>query len=628
MQRLHFTGDVEYLRPGLELLAPDYNYELHPDGSEVHVIRRDGPIEVVKKGESIRICYAERIHFFRALGLLLEALTNQKNAFHITEEPQFATNGAMFDVSQSNAVMNMDTAKHLIRRMAMMGLNMMMLYTEDSYVVPEEPYFGYMRGKYTHEELRELDQYATQFGIEMIPCIQTLAHIFEVLKWAPYADMRDDNTTLAVGKDKVYVFIERMIAAASQCFRTKRIHIGMDEAWWDDTFTRNHPNETKFDVMNAHLERVLAIVEKYGLEPMIWSDMYFRAAAPNGGYYCLESPIPPEVIARTPKNVRLVYWDYYHHDEEFYLEYIKRHREFGSEPLFAGGIWNWLSFGVNYGQTFSTTHAALNACKKAGLKEVFVTMWGDNGTECNWYTNLLGLQLYAEHGYAAAFDTEKLKRRFAFCTGADYDDFMNVRYIDEIPGVKPGNFETCNSSKFLMWQDILTGLFDKHIAELPLAEHYAKLTQDFTAAIHRNGRYGFLFEYLAKVCRVLTLKVDMGLKLTATYRAGDREGLRHLATNELPDLLARVKDLHQYARALWFRTNKALGWDIHDMRFGSLEARIESAIVEVQAYLDGKLAALEELDEERLYFNGRPELVRYANFYARIVSPSRIAAQG
>jgi hexosaminidase len=628
MQRLNFIGDVEYLRPGLGLLASDYQFEMHPDGLEVQVTQRCGPIEVTKQGESAQIYYTERIHFFRALGLLLEALRDQQSDFSMIEEPQFATNGAMFDVSQSNAVINMDTAKHLIRRMAMMGLNMIMIYAEDSYVVPEEPYFGYMRGKYTHAELRELDQYAIQFGIEMIPCIQTLAHLFEVLKWAPYADMRDDNTTLAVGREKVYAFIERLIASTAQCFHTKRIHIGMDEAWWDDTFTRNHPNETKFDVMNAHLSRVLAIVEKYGLEPMIWSDMYFRAAAANGGYYSLESAIPPEVIARTPKNVRLVYWDYYHHDEAFYLEYIKRHREFGSEPLFAGGIWNWLSFGVNYGQTFSTTNAALNACKKSGLQEVFVTMWGDNGTECNWYANLLGLQLYAEHGYAAVLDEEKLKRRFAFCTGGNFDDFMNIRYIDEIPGVKPGNFETCNSSKFLMWQDVLTGLFDKHIENLPLAAHYTKLTQDFEAAIDRNGEYGFLFTYLAKACHALTLKVDMGVRLTAAYRAGDREELQHLVSDELPDLLARIEDLHQYARSLWLRTNKALGWDIHDMRYGSLEARIKSAIVEVQAYLDGKLTTLEELDEERLYFNGRPELVRYANFYARIVSPSRIAAQG
>ncbi len=31
--------------------------------------------------------------------------------------------------------------------MAVMGLNMLMLYAEDSYVIEGEPWFGYMRGK-------------------------------------------------------------------------------------------------------------------------------------------------------------------------------------------------------------------------------------------------------------------------------------------------------------------------------------------------------------------------------------------------------------------------------------------------------------------------------------------------
>ena len=35
-----------------------------------------------------------------------------------------------------------------------------MLYTEDTYEVDNEPYFGYMRGRYSADELRELDDYA------------------------------------------------------------------------------------------------------------------------------------------------------------------------------------------------------------------------------------------------------------------------------------------------------------------------------------------------------------------------------------------------------------------------------------------------------------------------------------
>ena len=49
---------------------------------------------------------------------------------------------------------------------------------------------------------------------------------------------------------------------------------------------------------------------------MIWSDMYFRIAdRENHGYYH-DLPIPAEVAAKIPRDVQLVYWDYYHEDKE------------------------------------------------------------------------------------------------------------------------------------------------------------------------------------------------------------------------------------------------------------------------------------------------------------------------
>ncbi len=74
-----------------------------------------------------------------------------------------------------NGVLNLDYAKELIRTMACMGHTVMMLYMEDVYEVEGEDYFGYLRGKYTKRELTELDDYAYDYGVELIPCIQALA---------------------------------------------------------------------------------------------------------------------------------------------------------------------------------------------------------------------------------------------------------------------------------------------------------------------------------------------------------------------------------------------------------------------------------------------------------------------
>ncbi len=637
--KLCFKGDVNDLIKGIEILSQDFGFEACFDETCCESTDNSGTIQVLvenyvnadiyvgRTGTNAIIRYSEKIRFFRALGLLVEAVQNNKETFEIIEQPQFTMNGAMFDVSQGNAVMGVETVKNYLTRMAVMGLNMLMLYCEDSYEVKEQPYFGYMRGRYSYDDIKECDQYADNFGIEMIPCIQTLAHLIDVLKWPVYYDMRDDEETLLVGVEKTYKFVEDLIVAASAPFRTKRIHIGMDEAWhlgMGAYFNKNGFRK-KFDIMNEHLTRVLEIVKKHNLEPMFWSDMYFRAASKSGDYYDTKSNITQELIDTVPKGAQLVYWDYYHDDEQFYRDFINLHRKFGSEPIFAGGIWTWTGFAANWGKTFNNTNPALNACKKEGIKEVFVTIWGDNGTESNVYTNLLGLQLYAEHGYSNILDSEKLKTRFEFCTGCNYDDFISIKYLDEVPGNEKDNPGNCNPSKYIMWQDILSGLLDYNIKDLPLNSHYENLSLTFKEAMNRNGKYGFIFEYLYNVSHVLSIKAEIGLNITKAYSEKDIDSLKYYAKTELPELENRVTQLRKVHKKQWFAINKALGWDILDMRYGSLLIRIKSAIEQLEDYINGETDHIEELEQERLSFNGRPGLVRYGNFYGSIVSASRIA---
>ena len=60
--------------------------------------------------------------------------------------------GVMLDCSR-NAVMKPEQVKKFATVLKSFGYNMFQLYTEDTYEVENEPYFGYMRGRYTAEEL-------------------------------------------------------------------------------------------------------------------------------------------------------------------------------------------------------------------------------------------------------------------------------------------------------------------------------------------------------------------------------------------------------------------------------------------------------------------------------------------
>ncbi|MFC5402766.1 beta-N-acetylhexosaminidase [Cohnella soli] len=612
--RFSFSGLMEGLEQGISELAPELGIEYGAGGVPVAVVQTDSPgLSLRMNAEGAEIVYGRKVEFYRALGHLVEAYRLGEVQCVIREQPQFTTNGPMFDVSQGNAVMKPETVRRFLRMMALMGLDMIMLYSEDSYDVPEQPYFGYMRGRYSKEEISAMDRYASLFGIEMIPCIQTLSHLEDVLKWKPFYEFRDDEETLLVGHERTYDFIEQMIRAAVAPVTSRRIHIGMDEAWklGLGRYLSENGYRTKFEIMNEHLHRVLDITRKLGLEPMMWSDMYFRAGSKTGGYYDPECVIPQETIDGMPKDVRFVYWDYYHCDEAFYENWIRRHKEFGSTPVFAGGIWNWKGFVLNYGLTFASTNAALAVCKREGVKEIIATLWGDDGTECDWYSALLGLQLFAEHGYSPEQPTgEKLRARFAACTGGRYDDFMDIRWIDEIPGAPEGNTGNANPSRCLLWQNVLMGLFDKNVEDLPLGDYYGDMKNKMAEASGRNGEFSAVFGVLERLCAVLEIKAGIGLELTGTYRSRDFDLLQTLIAVKLPELVRRVRDLRDFHRDRWHEVNKPFGWEVIDFRYGGLLMNAEHAIARLGDFVEGRVEAIEELEEERLPFpdkGGVPE---------------------
>ena len=125
--------------------------------------------------------------------------------------------GVMIDCSR-NAVMNLKSLKRFVDIIKLMGYDTLMLYTEDTYEVDGHPLFGCMRGKYTKNEIKEIDSYCVENGIELIPCIQTLAHLNCMFRWNEYADINDCDDILLSEDEKTYKLIESMFSTISQCY--------------------------------------------------------------------------------------------------------------------------------------------------------------------------------------------------------------------------------------------------------------------------------------------------------------------------------------------------------------------------------------------------------------------------
>lgn len=626
--KLNFVTDVGRLLPGIEALQHDLGFTCSKDGIPVQVTCRPGNLQVRFDGHA-HIQYGEKHHFFRALSLLVQHLQTGQ-AFELIEEPQFKTVGPMFDVSR-NAVISVDTFKYVLRKLGMMGLNTAMLYMEDVYELPNTPYFGYLRGRYTETELRAMDEYADRFGIEIIPSIQTLAHLEEFLKWNEAKSYRDTRGVLLTDAEDTYSLLDEMIGTMKRCFKSRRIHIGMDES--EELGRGRHLDkfgyEPRLDIFTRHLNKVLEIVKHHDLSPMMWSDMLIKLASGSGeDYYAGNDKLPEDVVNKTPKDVQMVYWDYYHLEQSDYERLIKTHQQFGATPAFAGGIWIWGTFGANYNYSLQATESALRACKAQGVEDVFITLWGDDGNESNFMYTLAGFELIAEHAYHPVPEQAAVNARVKFHTGLELSDFVNLSYLDETESSIPLNPRWDNPSKFLLWQDPLLGVFDKQVEGLALSKHYADLETKFRAARLQEAEFSPLFEVPEKLCAVLAIKSELGIQMKQAYDSSDFQALRYMASDILPELGNHVDDLREAHRAQWLRTFKAFGWEVLDIRYGGLLARISSTQDRLMDFIEGRTDGIEELEQERLPFAGQPShsdagrvLGRLGHYY-RAASPN------
>ena len=615
---LHITGTLpENWEKALLELKDDLGFVTGETGIPVTAVKGEEPA-VFCDGQSVTITWAEPVQFYRCLSLIPMPL----EACDIHEKVGFKSSGPMFDCSR-NAVLSPETLRFFLRKMALMGLNLGMMYTEDTYEVPEQPYFGYKRGRYTYDELKAVDEYAALFGIELIPCIQTLGHLDRVMRWPVYHHVREHDSVIEPDREETYVILEQMIRAAAAPYRSKRIHLGMDEAWGLGLGAHlyRHGYENPQFIMKRHLKRVLDICEKLGLKGMMWSDMYFQI---DGVHYHGEHDPSPEAIAAVDPRVTLVYWDYYQCKEEMYDEALRKHAMFPAETVFAGGIWTWVGPAPAYPTTMPNTYAALASCRRYNVPLVVATCWGDDGQECNMLTALLGMQLYGEMTYRDQCSDEHLHARFQRCCHCDAQAFLDLSELNTVPGMTSYPNSPTNACKIYLYQDPLVQVFEKDMEGFQAVSHFEALELKYARYAQENPEYSTLFDFYTALAHALALKCRWHEEAATAVRSGDKETAANLAA-DLSATIEAVEALRHVWRKLWESTKKPYGFEVIDFRMGGICARLSTASERMAAFARGEIADIPELSSETLIFKrGEDGFVGCTNVMYELLTTARL----
>jgi len=540
----------------------------------------------------------------RARGLFLAAQSIKNGKpFPPPQKRHFASCGGMLDVSRGG-VLKVAAVKKWIDCQAALGLNLLMLYTEDIYEIKEYPHFGYMRGRYSKEELSEIDLYAYESGIELVPCIQTLAHLSQFLQWSDSETLKDTGDCLLIDDEETHRFVEAEISAIRQCFRSNRIHIGMDEAHGVGLgrYFLKYGQTNRYDLLIRHLNRVVSICEKYNFAPIMWSDMFFRIGSKDNEYYDLDVNIPQAVADAIP-NVALCYWDYYHFDEDFYHQMLNKHASLDREIVFACGNWTWTGFLPHIKRTKATMVPGLRACLEHGVQTVIATLWEDDGCETDHFLGMPQMAILSEYCWLGSQCTDaEIDSMGSAVSGLDTECFASFGdfYIDNDDN-RPG--------KGLFYCDLLY-LLTYQLWDLNGYDEQLKHAIDVLTPRVSDPRC--LYAYL--LMEIVRQKLKWADTFQFAYQAKDHEKMEHMVKEDIPRIRELYKRFFIVWREQWEKNKKRSGWETHCIRIGGLLLRIDDVQFTLLRWLDGDIPYLDELVDAPLPAARRGRLQDYNAF--------------
>jgi len=207
----------------------------------------------------------------------------------IADEPSYSDRGYMLDVSRGR-VPTMDSLKALVDRLALYKINQLQLYMENCLRLDGLEEIWSQTDPFTPEDILELDCYCSIRGIELVPCIATFGHLYDLLRSETFGKYREMDTgpgetftwyhrmrhhIINVSDPGSFTLIKGILDQYIPLFRSNKINICCDETF-DLGKGKSASMAQKMNYGEMYLFYVNQLVEylqDQGKEVMIWGDI-------------------------------------------------------------------------------------------------------------------------------------------------------------------------------------------------------------------------------------------------------------------------------------------------------------------------------------------------------------------
>ena len=279
----------------------------------------------------------------------------------IFDTPDYQYRGWMIDISRG-PIPTMDYLKRQIRTMAEFKLNTLTLYTEHTFVSKA---FDYAPADgLTDEQIRELQDYAKDYYIEIIGNQQCFAHFEKILSNPKYAYLADTKYNLNPALPETYNFLRKLLKEETAAYRSPLFNINCDET--ESLGTGNAAKYVKkvgtSEAYIRHILKVNNIVKSYGKHTMMWADIVLK---------------DKEIQEKLPKDITMLVWSYA--PSESFDEMIKPIKEAGYNFWVVPGVSMWSTVFPSMGSYEKNIANFARDGHRFGAQGLLNTAWNDSG---------------------------------------------------------------------------------------------------------------------------------------------------------------------------------------------------------------------------------------------------------
>ncbi len=379
---------------------------------------------------TIRIGAADAAGIQHGLATLVQCVTQASGApgqlmlpeLVADDSPDFLVRGVMLDVSRDK-VPTLATLRMLIDRLARWKVNQLQLYMEHTFAYAGHDEVWRDASAFTAEEIRELDGYAADRQIELVPNQNSLGHMHRWLCHEPYRALAEcpngfehpwnwtsEPYGLCPTDPRSLALLDDLYDQLLPNFRSRLFNAGLDETLDLGCGRSQRACEERGAgrIYVEFLKEVHARAKARGRRLQFWGDIIQRYS---------------ELIGELPRDAIALEWGY--EADHPFADNLARLRSSGLEFYVCPGTSSWNSLaGRSENALMNLSSAALEG-KAAGAAGLLVTDWGDNGHLQPLPVSQLGLLLGAGFGWNAAvaqrpleLDVPALLDAFAFEDGA------------------------------------------------------------------------------------------------------------------------------------------------------------------------------------------------------------------